>query len=371
MGFFYLEQMAIQYVGPYSPEVYAQADFLRGGPMPEQGPVYTEAIGDVLSAQPGAINQSTSTAPAPAPTPTSGPAPASSGPSPEEQARIDAENRLRGDINTGWDTYIGELDAMLNEGLPGQKTAQEDIARGTAATGIENLGIQKAEGEHLLTGQEGKTQKNQAKTLRDLASNLRNMFMAGNVMLGARGAGDSSAADQYSYALTKLGTRARTDVMNKSADIMSEIQDRRFKLENIFNTEKNKLELAMNNQISQIATWFNEQQNQIRMAQAEGGLGRSRDLQSLSQQILDRATRALDAAQQESKDKRAALDSWAMSNSENIQQLVSNMQDVGSFSPTQPQAGQIAGSPSVDSAGNFRLPATGYGSPEEDRGIFG
>jgi len=78
--------------------------------------------------------------------------------------------------------------------------------------------------------QRGEVEKNQVKTLRDLSENVRNSFMAGNVYLGARGAGDSSASNQYAYALTKMGSKQRADIMNNTSGIMGDIDNREFKL---------------------------------------------------------------------------------------------------------------------------------------------
>ena len=48
-------------------------------------------------------------------------------------------------------------------------------------------------------------------------------------MLGARGAGDSSAANQYSYALNRLGSKERGNVMNTTAQSQQEIENQKSK----------------------------------------------------------------------------------------------------------------------------------------------
>src|SRR3990167_5681529 len=190
------------------------------------------------------------------------------------QPTFDPYAQLRGEISSGWDSYIGSLDKILNEGLPSQQTAQQGIVQSQYGQGVADLGAQKAEGLTELGRTRAKTEQNQVRTLRDLSVNIRNAFQAGNVYLGARGAGDSSAANQYSYALTKLGSQQRSDIMQQGADIFGEIDAREFKLGNIYNQEVNRLGSDRDQKLLGIQSWFAEQQNGIRQAQAQGQLGK-------------------------------------------------------------------------------------------------
>jgi hypothetical protein len=308
---------------------------------------------------------STGAAPTPSPAPAPEPEPTPptgdtggepSGPSPEELWA----QQVRSDIEGGYSNYNAQLDAMLNEDLPAQKTAQEGIVGSQYTQGATELGLQKGEGMELLGRERTRTETSQARNLKDIAANLRNAFMAGNVFLGARGAGDSSAANQYSYALTKLGSKQRGDIMTKTGDIMGEIGDREFKLQNIYTSEMGRLSSERDQKIMSIASWFAEAQKQIRGMKASGELQKSTDLANLSKDLLNAALNKLNLAQQEATNKRAALDQWALNNAQNIQQVRTNLQQVSAYKPTLPQATRIAGAPITDASGGFRTPATYY-----------
>lgn len=292
-------------------------------------------------------------------------------PSQQDNGLSDMYGALRNEISSGWDNYINSLNQQL-EGLNPQREAQEQIATSQYNQGVNTLGLQKTQGMQSLESERGKLEKNQTKTLRDLSGNLKNAFMAGNVYLGARGAGDSSAADQYSMALTKEGTRQRGDVMSQTSDQLQEINTRGENLTNIYNTEVNNLEQIKNSKVAEIAQWFANAQNQIRQAQASGQLSKSQDLASLSKDILNQAISQMNTINQEVSNRRSALESWAIGQSQNIQQLKSNLQNVSNFSASLPQAQQIAGTPNVDSGGNIRV-ATGTGmySDEERKRLLG
>lgn len=300
--------------------------------------------------------------------PSSGGTPSPTPPQPENP-NFDPYGQLRNEISSGWDSYISSLDDQLN-GLNPQRQAQEDIANSQYNQGVNTLGLQRTQGLQQLGGERERVNQEQVKTLRDLSSGLRNAFMAGNVYLGSRGAGDSSAADQYALALTKEGSRQRGDVMAQGSQNMMEIGRREENLNNIYNTEIKNLEETKNQKVLEISQWFQNAQNQIKQLKASGQLNKSQDLQNLSRQILDQAIGQMNALNQEVSNRKSALESWAVSNAKNINELKSNLQNLAQFTAQMPGYQQIAGTPQVDSMGNFRV-ATGYGSSNQKRDQFG
>lgn len=297
-------------------------------------------------------------------------APAPTGTTSEPQPSYDPYAQIRNEISSGWDSYINSLNDQLN-GLPGQRTAQEQVVENQYKQGVNQMGLQRTQGLDVLSQQRTQAQQNQARTLKDLSSNLRNAFMAGNIYLGSRGAGDSSASNQYSYALTKEGTRQRASVMNQTSGILNEINGRETNLNNIYNTEMGNLKATYDTKVLQVAQWFSEAQNQIRQAKAQGQLNKDKDLANLSSQILNQGITMVNQINQNTQAQYSALVSWATSNSKNIQELKSNLGAISQYAPQLPKANAIAGTPMVDSSGNFRVP-TGYGATnEQKKDLFG
>lgn len=285
-----------------------------------------------------------------------------------ERAQKEAEDRARKEISSGWDDYIASLDQQY-AGLNGQRSSQEEIVNSQYNQGVNTLGLQREQGLQSLDKNRQSAEQNQVKNLRDISSNIRNAFMAGNVYLGSRGAGDSSAADQYSYALGKVGTQQRSDVMGDTANIMADIDARETNLDNMYNTEVNNLEQQKNAQIQQVASWFADAQNQVRMAKSQGQLGKSQDLASLSRTILDQAMNQINQINQYNLNQRQALDQWAMGVSDNITSLKANMQGVTDVSYSMPQAESM---PGMSYAGNVQagyFPGSSYGE-DKTKGLF-
>lgn len=275
--------------------------------------------------------------------------------------------QLRGDISSGWDQYLASLDQQLGP-LGEQQNLLTSNIGSQKASSMADLDLQKTQGVQQLNQERETVQTNQAKNLRDLAGNITNAMRAGSIYLGARGAGDSSAANMYSYALAKEGSRQRSDVMQNTAQIQKELGAREENLVNIYNTEKNKLESWANEQVNSVAMWYQQAVQQIQQQKAQGQLGKSQDLQNLAKDILNQGMAMLGKIQDYAINKRTALDQWALSNSENLAQVKANMQGVAGYKPDLPQIPGGLGTPQTSGNGNIFTPAGyGYSSEEEKR----
>lgn len=273
-----------------------------------------------------------------------------------------AFNPIRDQINSGYNDYFNQLNDISRD-LSNQRNSQEQIVQNQYQQGVNTLDDQFRTGQRDLQTTRQRVESNQAKNLSDLSESLRNQFLTGQNVLGAQGAGDSSAVNQYSYALTKMGNKNRGDITAQTAQIQNDINDREFKLKSSYDTEIRNLSLERDNQIQGIAQWLSEQQNAIRQARATGELSRSQDIQRASENALQTAMQAVSQIRAESQNKRAALEQWAINQSQNIAQLKSNMSGVASYSPDLPAFQGINGTPQ-----NQQQQATnlfGYGNRED------
>lgn len=286
------------------------------------------------------------------------------GESAEQRAINEYNDRMRGQIEGGYNDYFSQLDQMFS-GLDTQANANLGIVNNSYNQSIADLQANKASSLGDLGLTEQKLQSNQIKNLRDIASNIQNQYMAGNVMLGARGAGDSSAANQYSYALNRVGSKARGDVMNQTAQSQQEIENQKAKLNNIVTQETSRLDTELGKVKLGISEWLAEQQNAVRGMIAEGKLNKGKDLAGLTQNLLNQALSAYQTKAQEISAKKSQLETWAMNNSANINQLKSNLQSIGQFTPNMPVAPTVNGSLSSDAQGNIRG-IYGYGASKEE-----
>ena len=269
-------------------------------------------------------------------------------------------------INQGYDAYFASLNQIMNSYLPQQQQALLGGAEAQYGQGVNSLNTQRSLQQQGLNEQKGVVQGQQKKTLADISNNLRNAYMAGNIYLGARGAGDSSAANQYSYALTKLGSQQRGDVSGQYAGIQNQIMGRENALATTYSGAVKDLEFQKNQRVNEVAQWFNEQQIALKQAEASGQLQKGQDLANLSQNLLQMAMQQLQTTQAEIANKRGMLDEWAMNNSTTIEGLKSNLQQVGSQVSYQNPTAQPFGSINQQTGSLGYIPY-GLGSTTEEK----
>jgi len=249
-------------------------------------------------------------------------------------------------LDAGYNDYINSLNDQLGS-LGTQNTNQINAAQSSYDTGIANIGTDYTQGVQSLD-------TNRQKTLRDLTDNLTQSFKQGNTFLGTRGASDSSAANQYSYALAKEGNRAR-------GDVQSQYDQNLFQLNNIVDKEKRIAKTEFDNQLLQISNWFAEAQQSISTLKGQAAQQKSNELLTIAMNEANRI-------KQENSSRLSMLDQWAMSNAKSIEQARGMMAQNSQFSMQAPsQFGSINGG-GQQSGGMF-----GYGQSNEDKrkGIFG
>jgi len=287
----------------------------------------------------------------------------SSGPTPEQ---IEQE-RIRNQLSSAWDSYFSNLDQQFN-GLEEQAGNMNQIVENSYNQGISDINAEQANSLGDLATSSRKNEENQVKSLADIADNIRNLFRSGNIYLGARGAGDSSAANQYSYATAKLGSKQRGSVLEQTRSIENDIEDRRAKLNNLVTQEMSKIKTERDNNVLQTAQWLASAQNELRQMRANGELQKGQSLAQLSQNLLDQARERLIAEDTRAKNRQDALLTWAMNNATTINQLKSNLSQIGQMNVANPTYEKLSGSPTIDSQGNMTTNFYGgAGSTKEDK----
>jgi hypothetical protein len=254
--------------------------------------------------------------------------------------------------------YFAQLDQQL--GLAqGSKASGEATVGSQYQTGLGDLNLSNEQQQAILDKQRAETQTNKASTLKDISTNLRNSFMAGNIYLGARGAGDSSAANQYSYALTKLGNQQRGDVQSQTATIMADIDSRESNLASVYQNEQKKLAAARDEGIRQVGEWFAGVQQQLAGLKGEA-------LRNQSEQAYNIAINELNRVKTEAANLSSKLQDWALNNSKTLQEARANLSGIAATGYNQPQAQPLTSTPVVTGA-DVTVPAYGGGAPTQDK----
>lgn len=246
-------------------------------------------------------------------------------------------------LNNAFNDYYNSLDAQMAN-LPGQRSNLEETANSQLNQAVNTGQLTADQATTQLGNETTQTNQNQVKSLADLANNIRNSMMAGQVYLGAQGAGDSSAANQYAYALTKLGSQQRSGIVNNTANILADINGRIDTVKQTWATQKQNLQEQANQNLLGIAKWFTDAQNSISNLKGQAALQKSQD-------ILNQGLAALQNVQNQATARQNALDTWAINNSTSLGNLQKNLQAVSTTNYQLPAATPLTSTPQVSSNG--------------------
>lgn len=252
--------------------------------------------------------------------------------------QIDQQSALRNDISNSWDQYINSLSGQ-GDYINQQRSAQENTANLSQTESLRQTGEQKAT------------------SLKDIQNTARNAFTAGNNYLGSMGAGDSSAANQYKFAIDQAQ--------------MKQVGD----LNNFVSSANQKIQSEHQIQMSQIAQWFSQQQQALQQQIAQGSQMKAQDLNNLSRGILDQAIQWSQQLKTNTMNQQNALAQWAMNNSTNVAGLQQNMGQLGqqsfgglNINQTQPANKSLFGGTATNTVSN---PNFKYMSLEEQNKLLG
>lgn len=163
--------------------------------------------------------------------------------------------------------YFNYLDNQYNS-LPGLQGDLEGQVNNlyNSQTGSINSGLTQTL-NNLSQSQDDVT-SNKVSSLRDLDSYLQNQLKAGNYYLGTRGAGDSSASNQYNYALSKIGAQNRTNIQNQANQLYAKINTQMDNAKSIAQQQLNELDTWKGNQLIEVSKYIQGLKGNIDTAKA-------------------------------------------------------------------------------------------------------
>ena len=204
-----------------------------------------------------------------------------------------ANNKVNADfVNKSYDTKIGGLRSILDTLNPQQDAAvlnvnnqfqnQSNALQSQKAIGERNLGLA---GEQVQAGK--------VKGIADLNRQVQTMGMSYNNQLGAYGAGDSSAAGMVQQALSGMASRNRADVLGNANQQQQGIDLQMQDLNTEFTNQQKMLDDWKNTSLTDIATKFLQQRQQIQQQMVGADADRYQALAQLDANYVNQAMQQL------------------------------------------------------------------------------
>ncbi|MEM4134595.1 MAG: hypothetical protein QXV73_05300 [Candidatus Micrarchaeia archaeon] len=253
----------------------------------------------------------------------------------EERRRIEMENRIRGQIESGYNEFIKRLDELA--GLYPQ-WEQEDITRFETARQTGLQGLETAKESSLkklgLAREQALQQEQQAKG--DIMSQLRQLLKASQMKAGLMGAGWSSATQQVLPAvLGKQAAQAGAQVARGTMSNLNQIAQKEVDVRNTFDLAKNELEQDFNNKMDEIAQRYRQLKSWIETEKANASLKKAQALAALDENLMNNLINEANWYKQNYLQQQQALQQWALNRLAQLQDYKIQLGQMGNFSPEQ------------------------------------
>lgn len=261
--------------------------------------------------------------------------------------------KLKKSISSQFDDIIGNYKSQINE-LPGQQqrllSGVDEMAntqKATITSALDNI-------LGKLQGQRGEIQTQQKQTLQDLSDNTRNLFQAGNVYLGARGAGNSSATGMYSAALTQNANKERAGVQRDVNSMYNDVATKEADVQTDFQAQLNEVDSWKQTQTQNIVMQYTDLKRQLEQAKAQAKGMEKNALAKLEMDLYNNAQQQLMQIQSAASQAMQGLNQGVQSGSVLGQRGAQSIQRTGDY-----QVGQVYQPGEVDLSG---LQDVGYGN---------
>lgn len=247
------------------------------------------------------------------------------------QAQVDnSRGRMEGLISSGFDSIVNNLSNLKNQYMTYQN---EDLGRlGQQANNLRSTAqsVYNTNKDQLETYRTDVT--NRAKeSMTSLADNLRNALMAGNIMLGSRGAGDSSASDMMSYALSKQANRSNAEILRGRDSQFGELDRKFMDLKTAFDTQNQEIDTWEFSSGQQIRDNVRSILERIENAKMGADQSRMQALVRLEEGIMSQAQANLDRIANEASSMRMMAYQNALNAGNSLGQNVNRFNDIGSY----------------------------------------
>lgn len=230
----------------------------------------------------------------------------------DEEARIRAmQEQQRNAISASFDPIFNELDRQIGL-LPEQRKQYEDQIASLAEGQGKTAETARVRGVDTLTAAKGEEEKRAKTSIRDLEQDIRNQLEAKATYFGNLGAGDSSAIDRVSEAVTKSGLKAKGTVLAGRDQALATIDAKIGDVNNLAADQLSKIDTWKSEKLFEIGQTFTTQLNQLNSAKANASAEKQKAISDiifgLEQQFFTRLQELDDSV----INYKSSINTWQM-----------------------------------------------------------
>lgn len=253
-----------------------------------------------------------------------------------------AINAARNAFSNAYNPLFSQLDSMAGL-IPGYQQQREQGVQNMYGSQVGEIQGSRDSAMAGLDVSKQQVAQRQANSVRDLQENLRNMLQAGNIQLGVGGAGDSSAKDMLSFALSKAAARSGADISNQAQAMYTDIDMQGNQIKATYDDNLAKLATWRDNNLSEVTKWAQEMLMNIESQKATAKGQQAAALAANETNIINNALSRLQQIDDQVSSWNKGIQEWALNRMAQIDDAKAKISGYGKYTPGQITAQELQG----------------------------
>ena len=253
-----------------------------------------------------------------------------------------AINAARNAFSNAYNPLFAQLDSMAGL-IPQQQRQREGNIQNMYTSQVGEIQGSRDSAMAGLDVSKQQVAQRQANSVRDLQENLRNMLQASNIQLGVGGAGDSSAKDMLSFALSKAAARSGADISNQAQAMYTDIDMQGNQIKATYDDNLAKLATWRDNNLSEVIKWAQEMLMNIESQKATAKGQQAAALSANETNIINNALSRLQQIDDQVSSWNKGIQEWALNRMAQIDDAKAKISGYGKYTPGQITAQELQG----------------------------
>jgi len=229
----------------------------------------------------------------------------------QREVKKEATSGVKNAIRDAYQPIYENIERQFGE-LPSRRKERERYLEDIYGQNLSSIG-QGAEYEQGKIDVRREKQDVEKETaLRDIAEDVRQSMAAGNRYLGVRGASDSSATGQMSYALQKAGMKEGSDIRQTYASNMGMLDQASTDIDFQAQAARNELSQWKTSSLMEVSTWFQDRWSALEDQKATAKAGEGQAIANLQMTMLQDTLNQINQIDMMNRQNEQYIQNWEM-----------------------------------------------------------
>lgn len=280
-----------------------------------------------------------------------------------------ALNASRNAFNSAYDPVFSQLDAMAGL-IPQQQITRQNSVNDLYGAQQNELQTNMKGSVGALDASRGQVAASKAQSIRDLQQQMNQMSKAGGMQLGSAGAGDSSAARMYNFALSKAAGQSSADVSNQANSQYAQIQGQEQSIKATYDDQMAKLGTWKSDNTNQVVQWAQDQLGKIQQAKLTATGQKAAALAATETGLIQNALQRIQQIDDQITSWNQGIQTWALNRMATIDDAKTKMSGFGQYNSAPIVASEIQGLNNIQGANSGGMTGFYQNSKKKDENFL-